>query len=394
MSFQISLGKIRILLVSTLLSAFQLSATSLSIQPVIDVNYRPDPASDEGGFWYQVEKIERDVQLSPYRIKDQELNEYVQSVVCRLTPEYCANIRVYIIDNPNFNAAMFPNGMMHIWSGVFLRLENEAQLASILGHEIGHYLQTHQIQQFRELKDASAAALVIDIAVGSLTGIVGLGTLLSGSALAEFGRDQEREADIIGLEMMGHAGYDTHESGQVWGLLIAEREADLSKEERSIFWATHPTSEERLSNLNNQSTLFQEKWQKEYTREENEFRKQVAKIYHRAMSNHLSLQEYEQTESILERHKNINYDPALIEYFYGELYRLRGEPGDTQLSISAYETALQQQSCPKDAHKQLGYLYTKEKNKKLAKKHFGSYLENYPEAEDKAMIKYYMELLN
>lgn len=381
-------------LIAALAVSCQASAAPLSIQPVIDVNYRPDPSSDEGGFWYQVEKIEKDVQLSPYLIRDKELNEYVQGLVCKLTPDYCDNIRVYIIDNPHFNASMYPNGMMHIWSGVFLRLENEAQLASLIGHEIGHYLQTHQIEQFRELKDASATALLIDIAVGSLTGVVGLGGLISGSALAGFGRDQEREADIIGMEMMGHAGYDPMESSQLWGVLIDEREADQSKEERSIFWATHPTSEERLNNLSKRSNLFQDKWPKDYTKGEETFRAQVSKIYERAMRNHLSLQEYEQSSTMLERHKAIKYDPALIEYFYGELYRLRGKDGDSELSISAYESALQKASCPKDAHKQLGYLYLKEKNNSLAKQHFGTYLENHPEAEDKAMIKYYMELLN
>ena len=59
---------------------------------------------------------------------------------------------------PQFNAMMAPNGMMLVWSGLLLRVENEAQLAAILGHELGHYLERHSVEQLRAAKDRAVLA--------------------------------------------------------------------------------------------------------------------------------------------------------------------------------------------------------------------------------------------
>jgi len=381
------------LLVGLLLSPSVSWATKLTHEPLIDINYRPDASTDEGGFWYQVEKLEQQAKVSPYRINDPELNSYLSGIICKLTPDYCNNIRVYVIDNPHFNASMYPNGMMHIWSGVFLRVENEAQLASILGHEIGHYLQTHQIQQFRQYKESQAISMVLDIAIGSVTGVNGIGTLLNSTIFAGFNRDQERQADTIGLELMGYAGYDTDEASKVWSLVLEEREADKSTRERSIFWSTHPASEERRQTLKEKSVTFKQSSTVMAKKGEQPFRKQVARIFKRTMSNHLSLQEYEQTETILQRLQKTGFEPSLVDYFYGELFRLRAQEGDIERAIAAYSNSALTKDCPNEAYKQLGYLYLKTKDNDLAKQNFAQYLKLESNAEDKALINYYMEML-
>ena len=85
------------------------------------------------GVWYYGRET------SPYTIKDKELNDYVKKVFCKLQPDYCQKIRIYITRIPAFNATMAGNGLMEIWSGALLHLENEAQLAAVIGHEFGHY---------------------------------------------------------------------------------------------------------------------------------------------------------------------------------------------------------------------------------------------------------------
>ena len=85
-----------------------------------------------------------------------QLNQYVQELACRLAGDHCPDIRVNLVSTPQFNASMAPNGMMQVWTGLLLRVENEAQLTAILGHEIGHYLARHSVERMRQIKSGTA----------------------------------------------------------------------------------------------------------------------------------------------------------------------------------------------------------------------------------------------
>jgi predicted Zn-dependent protease len=94
--------------------------------------YRPVDA-DERGLWMQMDEAERAMRTSPMVIRDPALNAYVRSVLCKVTGEdRCHNIRLYIVRTADFNAAMAPNGMLEVWSGLLLRVQNEAQLAAAM----------------------------------------------------------------------------------------------------------------------------------------------------------------------------------------------------------------------------------------------------------------------
>ena len=109
---------------------------------------RPDLATDEGGLWAMMDREETRLRRSPFRMRDEALARYLQEVVCRLGGDHCPDMRVYAVRTPYFNASMAPNGMMQVWSGLLLRMDNEAQLAAVLGHEIGHFLQRHSVERF------------------------------------------------------------------------------------------------------------------------------------------------------------------------------------------------------------------------------------------------------
>src|SRR5215831_9630937 len=128
------------------------ACATVSLQP----GERPTPGSDEAGLWMQMDRAELTLRTSANLVYDPALNEYVRQIVCRLAGPHCDGLRVYIVRNPEFNASMAPNGMMLVWTGLLLRMENEAQLAFILGHELGHYLRRHALQQFRDASTKSA----------------------------------------------------------------------------------------------------------------------------------------------------------------------------------------------------------------------------------------------
>src|SRR5262249_34912191 len=126
-------------------SALALAACNATNAPEgrIMPSSRPALSSDEAGLWRAMDKAEDEVKSSRFRLRDPELNAYVNDVICRLVPDRCPDVRVYVIRTPYFNAQAAPNGMIEVWSGLLLRAKNEAQLAAVLGHELGHYLERH-----------------------------------------------------------------------------------------------------------------------------------------------------------------------------------------------------------------------------------------------------------
>ena len=73
-------------------------------------------------------------------MRDIALQGYVRSVTQRLIGPQISDLRIYLVRDPDFNASMFPNGMMLVHTGLLARTRSEAQLAAVLGHECGHYL--------------------------------------------------------------------------------------------------------------------------------------------------------------------------------------------------------------------------------------------------------------
>lgn len=384
------------LIAAVLLAAYSSACFSSEpklIEPNIKVDYRPDISSDEGGFWYKVDKLEKEVKRSPYRITDEAITSYLENMVCKLAGEYCPNIRVYLISNPNFNASMYPNGMMQIWTGLLLRVENEAQLATIIGHEIAHYLRTHQIQQWRSLRDGSAAATFIDIGIAAVTGVYGLGTLAVMGANVGFSRDHEREADMLGLQLMANAGYEPSEAGKLWLQMVHEREVDKSKESNSLFWSTHPPSKERAQTLAESSPFFRKTYIQAKQKNTEAFVKSITPFYQKFMENYFAQQELEQAELLLKKHHKIGFPKAHVHFFEGELHRLRGNENDVEKAIGFYQKATQDKHPLAAAFKQLGYLMLKKKQHKKALNAFNQYLLHEPDASDKAMINYYIKTL-
>lgn len=196
---------------------------------------RPADDSDEAGLWQALEREEYRLRASSGAIRDDDLQGYLESVLCRVAPDYCADIRVYVLPSAHFNAAMAPNGMMLIFTGLLVRLEDEAQLAAVMAHEVGHYAKRHSLKQWRSLRSrtgalaATSAIMTAGTRVASTAGAIGtvgdlerMGyarrTLELSLALATlfehlaYSREQELEADEYGISEAARAGYDAQAS--------------------------------------------------------------------------------------------------------------------------------------------------------------------------------------
>lgn len=73
---------------------------------------RPPVESDEAGLWMHMDRVERELRNSGRVVADPILNSFVRQIICRLTSDYCSDIRVYVVETPHFNASTAPNGVM------------------------------------------------------------------------------------------------------------------------------------------------------------------------------------------------------------------------------------------------------------------------------------------
>ena len=347
---------------------------------------RPDVASDEGGLWALLDREETRLRRSPFRIRDEALDRYLGAIVCRLGGEHCLDIRVYAIQMPYFNANMAPNGMMQVWSGLLLRMENEAQLAAILAHEIGHYLERHSLRQLRDAKARTAFALAL--APFGLVGLAGQLVVL-GSAYA-FSRDQEREADTLGVRLMSLAGYDTREAPKVWSNLLAELKANPGSDAgaESILFATHPPSDERRRNL------------EELTAHasggelgEQAYRQRIAPLRFGLLDDELKRGRYAESIVLLDRLVAREPGDAELLYFRGETYRLRGADGDAALAQADLEAAARTGNAPANTYRALGHVYRAAQRRDEARQAWLRYVEAAPNAADNALIRQMLEEL-
>jgi predicted Zn-dependent protease len=149
-----------------------------------------------------------------------------------------------VIDSEQINAFALPGGFVYITSGLLSNLENEAQLAAILGHEIGHVVERHSVQQIQRAQGAQFIPFLAGIFGGGTAGdVAGAVTQLG---LMKYGRDQEREADFQGLKYMTRGGYDPQ--GIVRAMKIMQ-EASGGGGGPPEFLSTHPNPGNRIEYL-------------------------------------------------------------------------------------------------------------------------------------------------
>ncbi|MEY2633940.1 MAG: hypothetical protein RIR00_2594 [Pseudomonadota bacterium] len=342
---------------------------------------RPEVTTEEGGLWGLMDREEKNLRRSPLLLRDPELKRYVQELACRLAGEHCPDLRIFLLRTPLFNASMAPNGMMQVWSGLLLRVENEAQLAAVLGHEIGHYLQRHSLERMRDVKAKSAFGQFV-----GLFGAVGaLGQLAVLASAFAYGRDHEREADRIGAVLMHRAGFDVGEAAVVWRNLQSEQAGAPGAGKPNPLFATHPPSPEREENLRSYASTLPggDKGEAPYLL-------RLRPHLDMLLQDEIHRGQFGETLALFARLRQREEFSALIDFYRGELYRQRGQDGDQELALADYRRATQAPSPPAAAFRGIGLIARQRGRNDEARAAFSRYLELAPEAPDAAFIRNYL----
>jgi predicted Zn-dependent protease len=203
-------------------------------------------------------EIQIDKKQSPHqfsadygKLQDRDLNNYIDVTGKRLAALTHRPHMPYSFRGVNatyVNAYAFPGGSIAATRGILLSLDNEAELAALLGHELGHVNARHTAEQMSKGVLTNAVIGGISAYAGTQSAALGqlasqLGMVGAGALLASYSRDNEREADALGLEYMVSSGYNAE--GFV-GLMDVLR--SLSKHKPGaieLMFATHPMSDER-----------------------------------------------------------------------------------------------------------------------------------------------------
>ena len=198
-------------------------------------------------------------------IDNRELNEYIGRVGRKLTSRPEADRYPYsfkVVHNESINAFALPGGPMFIHTGLVTAVENEAQLAGVMAHEIAHVALRHGTNQVSKANLIQLPAMLAGMAAGgSLMGQlaqIGIGAG-SGSLLMKFSRTAERDADLLGARIMAGASYNPLEMARFFEKLEAEtgRQGRLAE-----FFSDHPNPGNRVKAVEEEITYMK---RREYT---------------------------------------------------------------------------------------------------------------------------------
>lgn len=344
---------------------------------------KPDLGSDEGGLWATMEREETRLRRSPFMMRDAALHDYLQGIACKLGGKHCPDVRVYPVRTPFFNASMAPNGMMQVWSGLLLRVDNEAQLAGVIGHEMGHYMQRHTLDRLRDIKSRSAFATFM-----SAFGYVGMiGQMATIAGAMSFSRDQERQADGIGLALMRNAGYDPREAAKVWNNLRAEMTATPGGDptKTNPLFATHPPSDERSQSLARMAEDATGGFLGDA-----EYAAALAPFQFDLLEDELKRGQHGETLALLDRLVERSPKRSDLLYFRGETKRLRAKDNDLDNALIDLQQASLLGNEPAQVYRSMGYIHQKLEHGLEAKTAFARYIERAPDAPDANLIRSYL----
>ena len=385
-------SKFFLLLIGSILAGLATGCSTPSGPMASDRSGALQSRADEQMLWQKAELEQRAFDGNNLIYRDQILEDYLNQIVANLQPQPAdIKIRVKVIKDTHLNAVAYPNGMIYIHSGLLSRMDNEAQLAAVLGHEITHCTQRHALRAFREAKDQPALLRAIQQTLSKNRSLQDMASFMgiSGAFAAFTGhiRELEAEADRLGVEMMARAGYDPREALLIFDQMVREIEQEGLEEP---FLGSHPSVEQRIAQLQN---LIDTKYRQKSSGVQNReiFLEKLAPLFLDNAELDIRRGRFEAARNGIEKHLLTQADDSRAYFLLGEVYRQRKQAGDTLKALTYYDRAVSLDPTFAASHKAMGLIYYKEGRRSLARKFFESCLQLAPDSPDKAYIQKYLK---
>jgi predicted Zn-dependent protease len=344
-------------------------------------------SEDEQMLWRRAQKEQDTINGSGVLYQDAEIENYLNQIVKKLhtnsvSPDISFQIKV--VKDPNLNAFAFPTGVIYIHSGILACLDNEAQLAALLAHEMVHCTHRHSLRALRSIKERTQTKTATVQKLAQLLGITGSLASISG-----YTRKLETEADRVGLDLTLKANYDPREILKLFELL--KQEIEIEEIEEPYFFGTHPNVRQRIENVNN---WLAEKYRGKITGIKNTdvFQSKISRLILDNARLNLRQGRFFAAQRMVEKFLALKPDDARAYFLLGEIFRQRCRQDDTAAAKKYYEKSISLNPSFPEPQMAMGLIHYKVGEKRLAKKYFESWLLLSPDTADKAYILGYLKL--
>jgi predicted Zn-dependent protease len=303
----------------------------------------PARSAEERALWERAAAWEDAYARSPAMWRDEALLSYLDGVARRvyaqMSPPSGVTPRLLVLRQPMINAAAFPNGFVVLHTGILARLENEAQLATLLGHELAHFVRRHSLREKRARRSAERSE--------RLTRALSLG-LASSSSFASaverqvsgYSQQLELEADRAGFEAMGRAGYEIRASARLFDIVLLDEEKPTIED--PFYYADHPSMAARAAHYRD---LIAQSPQLEGELGAERYAAAVRTATEQNVRDDLALARVRSARRGIDRLLAEDGANAEAHFLEGEWHRLAGEPGraSTAAATVAYEKSTQRE---------------------------------------------------
>ena len=350
---------------------------------------------DEKMLWLQALEEQKVLNTSAVIYHAPELEKYLTSIVHKLQPDDLPadlSFKIIVIKDPYMNAFAFPNVVSYIHTVILARMDNEAQLAALLAHEMSHCTQRHTLRAYRHFRDKPGFIASLQETLARLAMVEELARLLgltgSMGAVSGYTRELESEADLSGLDYLVTADYDPHEALRLFEHLKKDIEAVQGKE--PYFFGTHPKVQARIDNVEH---LLETKYAHINGGAKNGdlFSSKVSQAVLENARLELRIGRFSAAQKSVEKYLRVHKNDASAYYLMGEIFRQRGQEQDAGRALGYYQKAIAMDSSYAQPHKAIGLIHYKQGQKVLAKKFFESSLLLAPNTPDKAYIQGYIK---
>lgn len=366
---------------------------SVTVPPYLGV-YHPK-GLDEIGLWQEYDEDERQLRDSSVIIRDEKLTAYLKEVLCRTVgPERCGSVRIYVLKESVFNASMAPNGTMRVFTGLLLRCRNEAELAAVLGHEFAHFEQRHSLNEFKkrrttgDLLSWAAVFAATASAYQSNSSYQDLRFSVYGD-LYRYNRDQEREADRLGIAYLNRSDLPPQAASAIWVNQMAEvtfssQAKGFSKPQfnQIAYTASHPPHLERAA------TMAALALPEGSTRDDGHarYKEVIGPRMAELLQDQIKAGDFGASEYVI---TSLAQDGWTADLWHarGDLFRLRGNPRDHVNAVDFYREAVQLDPMRGESHRGLGLSLMKTGQREDAYVAFKRFLELNPNSKDASVIK-------
>ena len=328
---------------------------------------------------------------------------YLGDLIGKVGGPAAKDMRVYLARIPEFNAFMFPTGFMVVFSGLLLRMRNEAQLAGVIAHESAHFLRRHQIRQWRDVRRKTD--IFSFLAMGAGVGGRRDRHLCRRPRPARPVRDDpvaastiaatlEAEADAMGVRLLAEAGYDPTAMTETWQQLIGELDrpapniaASAATGDFSLF-STHPAPESRMADLRVSAAEAKQPG-RTYDAYRDRYLAALASIRPTLLDDQVKLNDPGASQYVVNTLAKDGWN-GLLRFHEGEIWRLRNRKGDDVRAAQGYAASILYPDAPADAWRWHGIMLMKQGRAVEARAAFARYLRMAPNAPDAPFVRQMM----